>query len=120
LSANVATTSWEVLTATALSYPIDGAYTNLKPTPDLEGVAVIVSVATVTSAIVFRETTLSVGFLPGSNLPSNAQVQVILPTEFAFAPITKTCSQITPSSAALTCTYSESGGYITSILVTNP
>ena len=120
LSANVATTSWEVLTATALSYPIDGMYSGLKPSPDLEGVAVTVNALEVTSAVVYAETVISYGFLPGSDLPSGAIIEFGFPTGFASLPTTQTCSQITPSASSLTCTYATSGGYITSISVSNP
>jgi hypothetical protein len=120
LSANVATTSWEVLTATADSYAIDGVYTNLKPTPDLEGVAVTVSTISVSSPVVFAETTLSVGFIPNSDLPSNALIEIGLPSEFAFEPTTQSCSQLTPSSTSISCTYTKSGGYLSTIIVSNP
>ncbi|CAI2359515.1 unnamed protein product [Moneuplotes crassus] len=120
LSANVATTSWQALTATAESYPIDGDYTDLKPTPNLEGVSITVNALEVASAVVYTETTISYGFLPGSNLPSGAIIEFGFPPQFAFPPTTKSCSQITPSSSTLTCTYAESGGYVTSITVSNP
>lgn len=120
LSANVDSTSWQLLTSTALSYPIDGTFTGLKPTPDLEGVAVTVNVVDVTSAIVFKNTTVLIGFIPGSDLPSAAQIEFGFPENFAFTPGTETCSQISPSSSSLSCTYASTGGYITSITVSNP
>jgi hypothetical protein len=120
LSANVATTSWEVLTATSSSYPIDGAYTSLKPSPDLEGVTVTVSLVTIDSPIVYAQTTLSVSFTPNSDLPSNALIQIGLPSEFALAPSTESCAQLFPSTATLSCTYTSSGGCLQSIEVTNP
>lgn len=89
LSANVASTSWEVLTATSASYAIDGKYTGLKPTPDLEGVAVSVTVATVASAVVYAETKLSIGFKPNSDLPSNALIEIGIPSGFALSPTTQ-------------------------------
>ena len=120
LSANVDTTSWQVLTTTALSYPIDGAFTGLKPTPNLQGVAVTVNAVEVASAIVFANTTLTIGFIPGSDLPSAAIIEIGFPTNFSFTPGTETCSQVTPSAVSLSCTYASTGGYITSISVTNP
>jgi hypothetical protein len=89
LSANVATTSWEVLTATSDSYTIDGAYTNLKPSPDLEGVSVSVPSVTVASAVVYADTTVTIYFTPNSNLPSNALIEVGLPSGFASSPTTE-------------------------------
>jgi hypothetical protein len=109
-----------VYTATSLSYLIDGAYTSLKPTPNIEGVSVTVTVVEVTSPVVFTQTTLSIGFLPGSDLASTNLIEIGFPSEFAFTPTTELCTQITPSSASLTCTYSSTNGYITSILVSNP
>ena len=120
LSANVASTSWQVLTATSLSYAIDGAYTSLKPTPNLEGVAVTFTLATVANPVVYADTTLTVAFTPNSDLPSNAIIEIGLPTEFAFSPTVQSCSQLSPSSATLTCTYTTSSGYLTTISVTNP
>lgn len=89
LSANVASTSWQVLTANSLSYAIDGKYTSLKPTPDLEGVAVTFSTASVADPTVYKDTTLTVAFTPNSDLPSNAIIDLGLPTEFAFLPTTQ-------------------------------
>ena len=120
LSANVATTSWEVYTATSLSYYVDGAYTGLKPTPDLEGVAITVTVVDVASPIVFADTTLSIGFTPGSDLPSGAIVEIGFPAEFASSPTSESCSQVTPSAGSLSCSYSVTNGYITSISISNP
>ena len=108
------------MTSTALSYPIDGAFTGLKPTPALEGVAVTVSAIEVASAIVYSNTTLTVGFVPGSDLPSSAIIEFGFPTSFALTPGTQTCTQVTPSVSSLSCTYSSTSGYITSISVSNP
>ena len=108
------------MTATALSYPIDGAYSGLKPSPDLEGVAITISLVSVTDAVVYKETTLLIAFTPGSDLPSNAMIDIGLPTEFAFTPTTEACTQVTPSSATLSCTYTSSGGYITKIRINDP
>ena len=120
LSANVATTSWEVITATSLLYHVDGAYTNLKPSPDLEGIGVTVPAVEVASSIVFADTTMTVIFVPNSDLPSGAIIQIGLPDEFVSSPVTESCVQASPSSATLSCTYSTSGGYITSIAINNP
>ena len=120
LSANYSPISWEALTATSQSYPIDGAYTGLKPTPNLEGVAITLSTVEVASPVVYAETTLSLSFIPNSDLPSNALVVVGLPREFAFAPKTQSCLQLIPSSATLSCTYETSGGYLSSITISNP
>ena len=89
LSANVASTSWQVLTATSNSYAIDGKYTSLKPTPDLQGVAVTFTVASVANAVVYSQTTLNVAFIPNSNLPSNALIEIGIPSGFAFSPTTQ-------------------------------
>ena len=80
-------------------------YTNLKPTPDLEGVSVTLSLVEVASAVVYTETTMSLSFIPNSNLPSGALIEIALPTEFAYSPTTESCSQSLPSSATLSCTY---------------
>jgi hypothetical protein len=120
LSANIAATSWEVLTASSSSNAIDGAYTSLKPTPDLEGIAVTISTLEVASLLVYAQTTMSVLWTPNSDLPSNAQVEIGIPSEFALAPTTTSCTQSVPSSATLSCSYTYTGGYLTSILVTNP
>lgn len=120
LSANVATTSWQVLTATSSSNAIDGAYTNLKPTPDLQGVAVTVSLVQVSDPTVNKETTMLINFTPNSDLPSGALIVIGMPTEFAVAPTSQSCSQLAPSSASVSCTYAESGGYLTTITINNP
>ena len=120
LSANVASTSWQVLTATSSSYPIDGKYTSLKPTPDLQGVAVTFTVASVANAVVYSQTSLSVAFIPNSNLPSNALIEIGIPSGFALSPTTQSWLQLSPSSATLTCSYTTSSGYVTAITVSDP
>lgn len=116
----MATTSWEVLTATSSSLSIDGAYTDLFPTPDLEGVGVTVIVAQITNPVVFAQTTLLISFTPNSNLPSNALIDIGFPEEFALAPTTQSCTQSAPSTKTLSCTYTTSGGYITKVTINNP
>lgn len=90
LAANVAATSWEVLTATALSYSIDGTVSGLKPTPILQGIAITLSTVAVNNPTVYKETTVLFNFIPNSNLPSNALIDIGFPTEFAFVPTTQT------------------------------
>ena len=92
----------------------------MKPTPNLEGVAVTISTVTVASPLVFAETTLSIGFTPGSDLPSATSIEIGFPSEFAFTPASQTCSQVTPTAASLSCTYASTNGYITSITISNP
>ena len=128
LSVNVATTSWQLYTADSSSRFIDGSYTNLFPTPALEGVAVTVNVVSVASTnptdsangIVFAEATLTISFTPNSDLPSNAIVEIGLPTSFASSPATEECTQSLSSSTALSCSYTIFGGYITIISINNP
>jgi hypothetical protein len=120
LSANVATTSWELYTATSSSYYIDGAYENLRPQPDLQGVAVSLSMVELDSLIVNKESNLNIGFLPNSDLPADATIEIILPPEFARVPSKKRCSQISPSAVSLSCEYVETDGYVSSIIVNNP
>ena len=120
LSANVASTSWQVLTATSLSYSIDGKYTSLKPSPDLQGVAVTFTVASVANPVVYAQTTLNVGFTPNSNLPSNAIIEIGIPSGFALSPTTQSWLQLSPSSATLTCSYTTTSGYLTAISISDP
>lgn len=76
--------------------------------------------ATVSNPVVYALTTLTVIFTPNSDLPSNAQIEIGLPSEFAFLPTTKSCSQTLPSTSSLTCSYTTSSGYISAITITDP
>ena len=91
LTANTIEPSWEVLTANPSSYPIDGAYSKLKPLPDLKGVEVKIKSVIIDSPIVGLETIISVTLEPGSDLPNTAFFEFTLPTGLAVKPSTERC-----------------------------
>ena len=110
LSANFATTSFAMATATSNSYKIDEISTGVLATPNIEGVAVEISGIDLADPVVNHDSTLSFTFKPKSNLPSNAYVTVTIPAFVAIVPSSPGCAMVLPSSTTMSCTYTTATG----------
>lgn len=119
-SANSVTSTWQIYTMNANKEYIDGIYSGLKAYPDLIGKTALIQALSVDDLVVGRDTTLKIGLVTGSQMTTDAIIDLYFPDQFAWYRNNNDCAVTVGNRYTLSCAFSYySSGFIYKVSIYN-